>query len=96
MTELPKLEHLATPRSVKAAAWAVGITWFAAVFSATLAVVHGNWALALMSLAAAANAAGWWVATHRWVEWSTIAVGLLATLERAGVRYWLDEPPDGP
>lgn len=95
MSELPKPEHLASPRSVKVAAWAVGVTWAVAVVGTTLAVVEGNWSLALMSLVAAVNAAGWWVATRRWVEWSAIAVGLLATLEAHGVRYWMDEPPDG-
>lgn len=94
MSELPKPEHLATPRSVKAAVWSVGLTWATAVVCVPLGLLAGNWGQALMALVAALNAAGWWTATRRWVEWSTISVALLATLERHGVRYWLDEPPD--
>lgn len=94
MSDLPRPEHLATPRAVRASVWAVAFTWAAATVSATLALVASDWPRAIMALVAACNAAGWLMATRRWVEWSTVAVGLLATLEAHGVRYWLDEPPE--
>lgn len=94
MADQPNLEHLATPRSVHAAAWAVIVTWAAAVVTTVLAILNRNWPEAVMAFVAALNAVGWWSATRRWVEWSTIAVGLLALLEAHGVRYWLDDPPE--
>jgi len=48
-----------------------------------------------MGVAAACNAMGWWFATRRWVEWATVAVACLATLEDHGIRPWLNGPPDG-
>ena len=88
-------EHLATPRSVWASVWAVAFTWTAAVVAATLALVDRDWSLAIMGVAAACNAMGWWFATRRWVEWATVAVACLATLEDHGIRPWLNGPPDG-
>lgn len=91
----PRPQDLPTARSLKAATLAVGLTWVAAVVAATLAVATHNWGQAVMAFVAALNAAGWWMATRRWVFWAALAQVLLATLERHGVRYWLDEPPDG-
>jgi len=94
MPELNR-DHLPTPRSLRVAALAVLVSWFAAVVSTTLAITRGDWSLAIMGVAAACNAMGWWFATRRWVEWATIAVACLATLEDHGIRPWLNGPPDG-
>lgn len=83
--------RIPTPRSVKAAAWAVGLTWAAAIIITALDALNGEWTAAILALLASLNAAGWYFATRRWIEWSAIAVGLLSILEHHGIR--LDEPP---
>jgi len=46
MPELNR-DHLPTPRSLRVAALAVLVSWFAAVVSTTLAITRGDWSLAI-------------------------------------------------
>jgi predicted Co/Zn/Cd cation transporter (cation efflux family) len=78
---------------MRGAVWAVGFTWASAVVCTVLAVLERDVGQGLMALVAAINAAGWLMATRRWLEWSVVSVALLATLEFHSIREWPDGSP---
>lgn len=69
------------PPRLRVVAIAVAVTWASAVVGVATGLWLGDWRVAVYAFAAAANAAGWWMAVRRWALWRTLAYGTLLVLD---------------